>query len=131
MTRSLRRIVSTFVVATLVASSTMLFCAPAIAAAAPSQGHCKPSASVQAACSHCQKDVLDCCDTSLPQPASVPEDSRTQGTSSAPTAMLIPAGVAAVAAALNVPDILRVLRAAPLHGYHSTDLLTLNAVFLI
>lgn len=124
-----RRIVST-AVATLVALSTVLICAPEPVAAA--EGHCKPSVSMKAGCTHCpQKDVMDCCATSAPQPASVPQDGQTQSGPAGAASTVVPAWGAAIAAILHVPGLARALREAPPHGYRSTDLPLLNATFLI
>ncbi len=128
MSNAIRRIVSTLV-AILIAASTVLVCAPAPAAAAA--GHCQPAANMKPTCSHCpQKSVMDCCATSMPQPA-VPQDRQNQGAAAAAPVSLVPADAVAIAASHQVPDLARALRDAPPHGYHSTDLRTLNAVFLI
>ncbi len=129
MSTGVRRIVST-AVAMLIAFSSVLVCAPAPAVAA--EGHCKPAANMQAGCSHCpQKNVMDCCATSAPQPASVPQGNQTQGPSTSSTLTPVPAGLAAIPASLHVPDLSRALREAPPHGYRFTDLPILNASFLI
>jgi hypothetical protein len=87
---------------------------------------------MKAGCSHCpQKNVMDCCATSAPQPASIPQDSQTQVTPTASSLTFVPAGIMAIAAGRHMPDLARALREAPLHGYRSTDLSILNASFLI
>jgi hypothetical protein len=130
MNHGFRRIVS-MAAAILIALSSVLVCAPVAKAAAP-EGHCKPVQTAKPACSHCpQKHVMDCCATSAPQPASVPQDSQQQGARSIPAPSMVQADGIAIVASLQVPALARVLRGSPLHGYRSTDLPTLNAVFLI
>ena len=124
-----QRIVST-TMAILVAISSLLVCAPV--ASASSGSHCKPAQSMKAGCSHCpQKNVMDCCATSAPQPA-VPQDAQQQpGTAlsatplgSGPGAAIVPASGACAASA-------HLVRTSPPHGYRTTDLPILNAAFLI
>lgn len=123
-----RRIVST-AVAIGIAMSTVFVCAPAIAAA---EGHCKPAATMKTGCSHCpQKNVMDCCATSAPDPSSVPQEVQQQGTRLVPTTSPAQADSAAAPAFPPCLPAAHVFRAAPLHGYRSTDLPTLNAAFLI
>jgi len=124
-----RRIVST-AVAIFLANGTAFVCAPIPAAA---EEHCKPAQMAKAGCSDCrpQQNVMDCCATSAPQPASVPQDTQQQGTRASASAMAAQLDAVVVLAALQPPDVARRLRAAPPHGYRSTDLPTLHAVFLI
>lgn len=129
MNQRARRIVST-AVAILVALSSVFVCAPVPASAA--EGHCKPAAAMKAGCSHCQPtNVMDCCATSAPQPASMPQDGQNQGAPAASASTIVPAGVAAIEGSLQVPDLARALRESPPHGYRSTDLSLLNATLLI
>lgn len=126
MSHGFRRFVSTAVAVWFVASS-VLVCAPVAAAQAP-EGHCKPAN--QQADRHCPPaSKMDCCATSAPKPASVPQNDQ-QGTRVL-TASVLQADTDAVACAVDLPGLARTLRAAPVHGYRSIDLLTLNAVFLI
>jgi hypothetical protein len=128
MKSSWRHIVSATVTICIVMSSAFV-CAPAVAAV---EGHCKPAATMQAGCSHCaQKNVMDCCATSAPDPSSVPQESQQQGTRLVPTTSPAPADAGAVLAPLPSPAVAPLFRAAPAHGYRSTDLPILNAVFLI
>lgn len=125
-----RHIVS-IVLAIGFAMSTVFVCAPAVAAPT-AEGHCKPASTMQAGCRHChQKNAMDCCATSMPQPASVPQDSQQQGTRTAPTAAPAPVDAVVAIPSLPQPSAARAFRDAPSHGYRSTDLPTLNAVFLI
>jgi hypothetical protein len=128
MNKGWRRIVSTLV-AIVIAATTVLVCAPPTSAAG--EGHCKPAQSVKAGCSHCpQKTAMDCCATSSPQPASPPQDTQQPqpSRSSITTAQV---GAVPAIAGLQPPSVTRTVRGAPLHGYRSTDLPTLNVVFLI
>lgn len=129
MNKSWGRIVSTLV-AILIALGPVFTCVPTAPAA---EGHCKPTESMKAGCSHCpQKDVMDCCATSAPQPA-VPQDASSPQANSRtmPTGSPAPADLASAAPALQPPAVARTVRGAPLHGFRSTDLPTLYAVFLI
>lgn len=125
-----RRIVST-AVAILFVTSTVLVCAPTAAA---TEGHCKPAQRVEPGCHHSpQKDVLDCCVSSAPQPSSIPQDTSQQPSSAQTTSngALSQADAVVVVAALQPQAVARLVRGAPLHGYRSLDLPTLNASFLI
>lgn len=121
-----QRIVSTAMAIVFVMSSALV-CAPA--APASEEQHCRPAPGMKAGCSHCpQKNVMDCCAASAPQPA-VPQDTQ-QGTAGA-TAAWGAHAEAIVPAALNTPAVSHAVRTAPPHGYRFTDLPILNAVFLI
>jgi hypothetical protein len=129
MNKGWRRIVSTTVAIVFVMTS-VLVCAPPVVSAP--EGHCKPAAGMKAGCSHCpQKNVMDCCATSAPQPA-VPQDGQPQQASGAAAAAWAAHADAVFApATLNALFVAKAVRAAPPHGYRSTDLPILNAVFLI
>lgn len=123
-----RRIVSV-VVAIFVAASPLLVCAPAAAAA---QRHCAPSQNTES--SHCQhSNAIDCCASPSPQAPSVPQNTQAQANArSAQGDSFAHADAGVVLDGLLTASALsRIVRFAPPHGYRSSDLPTLNAVFLI
>jgi hypothetical protein len=117
------------IVAMFVVMGPVLVCAPAGAA---SLEHCTPAQ--HDASNHCRhSQSIDCCATSSPQAPSAPQEtpSQQQNTRASASGPVAQADVVAVLDALHSPSLSRTVRRAPLHGYRSTDLPTLNAAFLI
>lgn len=130
MTQVTRRIVST-AIALMMAVSPVLVCVP-VAAAATQEGHCQPPAPPAGHdCAPAAPDRMDCCaareNGSPTLPASNPgQTSRVDGGTS-----VLQADGALSTVSHARPALTALLRAAPLHGYRSIDLPTLNAAFLI
>ncbi len=128
MTHVTRRIVST-AIALMMAISPVLVCVPVLEAAT-AEGHCQPAAAPAAHdCCPAAPARMDCC-AAPDQSPTVPAPAQSQARVDSGTTVLQADG-APLTVSLVRPTLTALLRAAPLHGYRSTDLPTLNAAFLI
>lgn len=120
--RTSRRALSFVLTAVLLATAVM---AVLPARADARSGHCK------APCRHCQtSSTMTCCGTDRSEPSSLPLQTSTTSTQAQHAATLLAAAFVSVPvthAAIGPSAV----RFAPPHGYRTTDLPILNAVFLI
>lgn len=123
-----RRILSACLLLAFLATQGLL-CAPASAAASP---HCVQRASAPAHDCCQPSDRMDCCAAPDRDAPAIPSQSQTPP-ARVGAGSLVPLAMSAPGATpvLQAPMPCGLFRAAPVHGYRSTDIPILNAVFLL